>query len=126
MNRLQLGSKFGTWLLERQLTPKYGYMGTTKEGSGGLWEQVYHQGLDPQCEWNCQPQFGLGRPVVTAADVEGLFYSDHPQDQAALAVGGRGSFVRLVGRVLRVYDTRRRQKKRFVGKKCTRCVLPLC
>ncbi|KAI4526004.1 thiamine diphosphate-binding protein [Schizophyllum commune Loenen D] len=43
-----LGSKFGTWLLERGLTPKYGYMGTTKEGSGGLWEQVYHQGLDPQ------------------------------------------------------------------------------
>ncbi|RXW16733.1 hypothetical protein EST38_g9128 [Candolleomyces aberdarensis] len=26
-----LGSKFGTWLLERQLTPKYSYMGTTKE-----------------------------------------------------------------------------------------------
>ncbi|KAL1747093.1 thiamine diphosphate-binding protein [Schizophyllum fasciatum] len=43
-----LGSKFGTWLLERGLTPKYGYMGTTKEGSGGLWEQIYHQGLDPQ------------------------------------------------------------------------------
>lgn len=30
---LQLGSKFGTWLLERQLTPKYGYMGTYKEGN---------------------------------------------------------------------------------------------
>lgn len=28
----QLGSRFGTWLLERQLTPKYGYMGTIKEG----------------------------------------------------------------------------------------------
>jgi hypothetical protein len=28
----QLGSKFGTWLLERQLTPKYGYMGTIEEG----------------------------------------------------------------------------------------------
>jgi len=28
----QLGSKFGSWLLERQLTPKYGYLGTTKEG----------------------------------------------------------------------------------------------
>ncbi|PSR74242.1 hypothetical protein PHLCEN_2v9986 [Hermanssonia centrifuga] len=28
-----LGSKFGTWLLERQLTPKYGYMGTNKEGA---------------------------------------------------------------------------------------------
>jgi len=43
-----LGSKFGTWLLERQLTPRYGYMGTTKEGCGGLWEQIPHQGLDPQ------------------------------------------------------------------------------
>ncbi|PFH48463.1 hypothetical protein AMATHDRAFT_5765 [Amanita thiersii Skay4041] len=44
-----LGSKFGTWLLERQLTPKYAYMGTTKEGCGGLWEQIPYQGLDPQC-----------------------------------------------------------------------------
>lgn len=43
-----LGSKFGTWLLERQLTPKFGYMGSTKEGCGGLWEQIPHQGLDPQ------------------------------------------------------------------------------
>jgi len=43
-----LGSKFGTWLLERRLTPKYGYMGTTKEGCGGLWEQIPHQNLDPQ------------------------------------------------------------------------------
>jgi len=42
-----LGSKFGTWLLERQLTPKYAYMGTTKEGCGGLWEQIPFQGLDP-------------------------------------------------------------------------------
>lgn len=46
---MQLGSKMGTWLLERQLTPKYGYMGTNKEGCGGLSEQIYHQGLDPQC-----------------------------------------------------------------------------
>jgi len=43
-----LGSKFGTWLLERRLTPKYGYMGSNKEGCGGLWEQIPHQGLDPQ------------------------------------------------------------------------------
>ncbi|KAF9223308.1 thiamine diphosphate-binding protein [Gyrodon lividus] len=43
-----LGSKFGTWLLERQLTPKYGYMGTTKEGCGGLSEQIPYQNLDPQ------------------------------------------------------------------------------
>ncbi|KAI0322555.1 thiamine diphosphate-binding protein [Amylostereum chailletii] len=44
-----LGSKFGTWLLERSLTPKYGYMGVNKEGCGGLQEQIPHQGLDPQC-----------------------------------------------------------------------------
>ncbi|KAF5384051.1 hypothetical protein D9757_006969 [Collybiopsis confluens] len=43
-----LGSKYGTWLLERHLTPKFGYMGATKEGCGGLWEQVIHQNLDPQ------------------------------------------------------------------------------
>ncbi|KAF7796015.1 hypothetical protein EIP86_007184 [Pleurotus ostreatoroseus] len=45
-----LGARFGTWLLERQLTPKYAYMGTNKEGCGGLTEQIPHQGLDPQCE----------------------------------------------------------------------------
>lgn len=43
-----LGSKLGTWLLERQLTPKYKYIGTSKEGCGGLGEQIFHQGLDPQ------------------------------------------------------------------------------
>ena len=43
-----LGSKMGTWLLERQLIPKYKYIGTTKEGCGGLGEQIFHQGLDPQ------------------------------------------------------------------------------
>jgi len=42
-----LGSKFGTWLLERGLTPKYGYIGTHKEGCGGFGEQIPHQGLDP-------------------------------------------------------------------------------
>ncbi|KAH9997137.1 thiamine diphosphate-binding protein [Russula compacta] len=42
-----LGSRFGTWLLERQLTPKYGHLGTTKEGCGGLQEQIPYQGLDP-------------------------------------------------------------------------------
>ncbi|MBC7972124.1 MAG: transketolase [Verrucomicrobia bacterium] len=42
-----LGSRYGTWLLERGLTPKYAHLGTHKEGSGGLWEQYPHQGLDP-------------------------------------------------------------------------------
>ncbi|EFP74700.1 uncharacterized protein PGTG_00656 [Puccinia graminis f. sp. tritici CRL 75-36-700-3] len=42
-----LGSKMGTWLLERGLTPRYGYMGTNKEGCGGLSAQIFHQGLDP-------------------------------------------------------------------------------
>ncbi|KAJ7056718.1 thiamine diphosphate-binding protein [Mycena amicta] len=43
-----LGSKYGSWLLERGLSPRYGYMGTTKEGSGGLWEQIPYQGLGPE------------------------------------------------------------------------------
>lgn len=43
-----LGSRFGSWLLERGFTPKYAYLGTHKEGCGGLWEQYPHQGIDPE------------------------------------------------------------------------------
>ncbi|QDU35466.1 Transketolase 2 [Poriferisphaera corsica] len=43
-----LGSKMGSWLLERGLTPKYAHLGSTKEGCGGLWEQMQHQGLCPE------------------------------------------------------------------------------
>lgn len=47
LNRKQgLGVRFGTWLLERGLTPAYSYIGATKEGCGGLWEHAYHQGYD--------------------------------------------------------------------------------
>ncbi|TRW94629.1 transketolase C-terminal domain-containing protein [Candidatus Methylobacter oryzae] len=42
-----LGSRFGSWLLERGLTPRYAYIATHKEGCGGLWEQFPHQGIDP-------------------------------------------------------------------------------
>ncbi|MDZ8185653.1 MAG: transketolase C-terminal domain-containing protein [Nostoc sp. ChiSLP02] len=45
--RTGLGSRFGSWLLERGLTPKYAYLGTHREGCGGLWEQYPHQGIDP-------------------------------------------------------------------------------
>ncbi len=41
-----LGSKFGTWLLERGLTPKYRHLGITKRGAGGLEEHVFHHGID--------------------------------------------------------------------------------
>ena len=43
-----LGSRLGTWLLERGYSPKYGFMGSWKEGAGGLGEQVTHQGLGPE------------------------------------------------------------------------------
>lgn len=43
-----LGVRFGTWLLERGYCPRYAHLGTVREGSGGLWEQIPHQGLDPQ------------------------------------------------------------------------------
>jgi transketolase len=42
-----LGSRFGSWLLERGYTPKFAFLGTHEEGCGGLWEQYPHQGIDP-------------------------------------------------------------------------------
>ncbi|MBP0001351.1 MAG: transketolase [Cyanobacteria bacterium SID2] len=45
--RTGLGSRFGSWLLERGFAPKFGYLGTYQEGCGGLWEQFPHQGIDP-------------------------------------------------------------------------------
>jgi transketolase len=45
--RTGLGSRFGTWLLERGLTPKFAALATHEEGCGGLWEQYPHQGIDP-------------------------------------------------------------------------------
>jgi transketolase len=46
--RTGLGSRFGTWLLARGYCPKYAYLGTHREGCGGLWEQYPHQGIDPE------------------------------------------------------------------------------
>jgi len=40
-----LGARFGTWLLERGFTDRYARMGSTKEGHGGLGEQIPYQGL---------------------------------------------------------------------------------
>jgi transketolase len=45
--RTGLGSRFGSWLLERGYTPKFAFLGTHEEGCGGLWEQYIHQGIDP-------------------------------------------------------------------------------
>lgn len=42
-----LGSRIGTHLLERNLTPKFKSIGAVKEGSGGLFEQINAQGLGP-------------------------------------------------------------------------------
>jgi transketolase C-terminal domain/subunit len=42
-----LGARYGTWLLERGLTPKYAHLGTRRPGGCGVWEQMAHQGLDP-------------------------------------------------------------------------------
>ena len=43
-----LGIRFGTWLLERGLKPRYDHVGTNREGCGGLWQQMGHQGLDSE------------------------------------------------------------------------------
>lgn len=43
-----LGIRLGTWLLERELSPKYVRVGTHRQACGGLWEQAYHQGYDSE------------------------------------------------------------------------------
>ncbi len=40
-----LGIRYGSWLLERGYTPQYWYMGTWKDGAGGLSEQIPYQGM---------------------------------------------------------------------------------
>jgi transketolase len=44
--RTGLGSRFGSWLLERGYGPKFASLGTYREGCGGLWEHYPHQGID--------------------------------------------------------------------------------
>ena len=46
--RTGLGSRFGTWLLQRGFTPTYDHVGTHREGCGGLWQQMGHQGIDSE------------------------------------------------------------------------------
>jgi transketolase len=41
-----LGSRFGTELLKRGFKGRFNNIGTHREGSGGLWQQMGHQGLD--------------------------------------------------------------------------------
>jgi transketolase C-terminal domain/subunit len=43
-----LGSKMGSWLLERGFSPKYRTLAVSKLGKGGLGEQIRYQGLDPE------------------------------------------------------------------------------
>jgi len=42
-----LGARFGTWLLERGMSTPYAHLGVTREGHGGIAEQIPYQGLDP-------------------------------------------------------------------------------
>ncbi|MCA9067136.1 MAG: transketolase, partial [Planctomycetaceae bacterium] len=41
-----LGSRFGTELLKRGFRGSYNNIGTNREGSGGLWQQMGYQGID--------------------------------------------------------------------------------
>ncbi|WP_237228174.1 transketolase C-terminal domain-containing protein [Rubinisphaera sp. JC750] len=43
-----LGVRFGSELLKYGFQGKYNHIGTNKEGSGGLWQQMGYQGLDPE------------------------------------------------------------------------------
>ncbi|MEX2543135.1 MAG: transketolase C-terminal domain-containing protein [Trueperaceae bacterium] len=44
-SRTGLGTRFGSWLLERGHSPRYGAVGVSKVGEGGTWAQLGHQGL---------------------------------------------------------------------------------
>jgi transketolase C-terminal domain/subunit len=46
--RTGLGSRFGSELLRRGFRGRYDHIGTNREGAGGLWQQMGHQGLDSQ------------------------------------------------------------------------------
>jgi transketolase C-terminal domain/subunit len=41
-----LGMRFGTWLLKAGFKGSYDHVGTNREGSGGLWQQMGYQGVD--------------------------------------------------------------------------------
>jgi hypothetical protein len=43
-----LGARFGTELLKDGYKGRYNNLGTHKEGSGGLWQQMGYQGVDPE------------------------------------------------------------------------------
>jgi transketolase len=45
--RTGLGSRFGSALLQAGFKGRYDHIGTHREGSGGLWQQMGYQGLDP-------------------------------------------------------------------------------
>ena len=45
--RTGLGSRFGSELLRAGFKGRYEHLGTHREGCGGLWQQMGHQGLDP-------------------------------------------------------------------------------
>ncbi|KAL4930415.1 thiamine diphosphate-binding protein [Aspergillus undulatus] len=45
--KTSLGSRLGSHLLDRGLTPRFRMMGAVKEGCGGLYEQINAQGLGP-------------------------------------------------------------------------------
>jgi len=42
-----LGIRFGTWLLERGLQPRFAHMGVSRPGAGGIPEHIPFQGLAP-------------------------------------------------------------------------------
>ena len=42
-----LGSHFGSYLLQAGFKGRYNHLGTHLEGSGGQWQQMGYQGLDP-------------------------------------------------------------------------------
>jgi len=43
-----LGCRFGSYLLQAGFRGKYNHVGIHKEGGGGQWQQMGHQGLESE------------------------------------------------------------------------------
>lgn len=57
-----LGSRMGTWLLEKGLHCRYGALGTRRDGRGGLSEQIPYQGLGTRDIEKCLTHLISGSP----------------------------------------------------------------
>ncbi|CAE7527068.1 TKT, partial [Symbiodinium pilosum] len=84
--RTGLGLRLGTWLLERNLTPRFGRCGTHRDGCCGTWEHAYHQGFDTASITQKVLDLGKIHPELAGKvekDIRAPLYENHKQRAVA-------------------------------------------